>query len=455
MVPDEVLLAIFDFCAGEDSILIEPVQRERTETWWQILVHVCRRWRTVVFGSPRRLNLRLFCTSGTLTDALDVWRPALPLLISVPECPTRRIKDIIALLEHSDRVCQINLRQIPSPRLFGIFWEAMQKPFPELTDLVLSSLHETMPVLPNSFLGGSAPRLRILSLRRILFPDLLKLLLSATHLVGLYLWDIPHSEYISSEAMATVLSTLTSLESLHLQFRSPGSLSDQAIRHPPSPTRSSLPVLTEMSFRGVSEYLEHLVARINAPQLRKLDIAFFSQIRFDTLQLIRFISSTPKLKELENACVVFGDGHATVTLSSQTSDHREFAVRIFCEEPNQQVSSLVQILTSSSPPLSILEDFYIYKDEDSRQDWQDNLEIVAWLELLHPFKAVKNLYLSEQFIGCIGHALRKPVGGRTTEILPALENFFWRGSTHSTHCILSRRKALESSFLRGRSPVTL
>jgi hypothetical protein len=38
-------------------------------------------WRTLVLESPRRLNLRLFCTPKTpVKDTLDVW-PALPLIV--------------------------------------------------------------------------------------------------------------------------------------------------------------------------------------------------------------------------------------------------------------------------------------------------------------------------------------------------------------------------------------
>jgi hypothetical protein len=56
MLPDDVLLVIFDFCADEGQITKKGIEA------WQSLVHVCRRWRSVVFGSPRRLNLRLVCT---------------------------------------------------------------------------------------------------------------------------------------------------------------------------------------------------------------------------------------------------------------------------------------------------------------------------------------------------------------------------------------------------------
>ena len=107
-----------------------------------------------------------------------------------------------------------------------------------------------VPILPDSFLGGSAPRLRLLALGAIPFPGLTNLLLSVTHLVSLYLQDIPHSGYFSPEAMATCLSMLTSLEALQLEFESPQSCPDQENRRSPPPTRSILPALTSFWFKG-------------------------------------------------------------------------------------------------------------------------------------------------------------------------------------------------------------
>src|SRR5260221_5208216 len=61
----------------------EPEEASAVESW-QLLVHVCRRWRSLVFGSPRRLNLRLFCTPETpAKDTLAVW-PALPRPCDTP-----------------------------------------------------------------------------------------------------------------------------------------------------------------------------------------------------------------------------------------------------------------------------------------------------------------------------------------------------------------------------------
>jgi hypothetical protein len=67
-------------------------------------------------------------------------------------------ENIIAVLERSDRVCQIYITNVPSLAV-EIFLAAMQRPSAELTDLILFSSDETVPVDPDSFLGGYAPRL--------------------------------------------------------------------------------------------------------------------------------------------------------------------------------------------------------------------------------------------------------------------------------------------------------
>jgi hypothetical protein len=75
-----------------------------------------------------------------------------------------------------------------------------------------------VPILPDSFLDKTAPRLQSLELS---FPGLPTLLLSATHLVHLRRLHIPSSGYIPPKAMATTLSALNHLELLCLNFRSP------------------------------------------------------------------------------------------------------------------------------------------------------------------------------------------------------------------------------------------
>ena len=351
---------------------------------------------------------------------LDIW-PAFPIVIRCFEVyPIENLDNIVVILEHRNRVRQITVEFASSSSSETVF-EAMQVQFPELTHLQLWSAQNTGPVVPDSFLGGSAPRLRFFDLYQISFPGLPNLLLSATHLVTLRLHRIPHSGYFSPEALVTALSTLTSLEEFQLQFQSPLSSPDRASRRPPAPTRFVLPVLTYLSFKGVGEYLEDLVSRIDAPRLNGLFITFFIQILFDTPQLIQFISCTSNLKVLEKAHVSFSFSTARVKFSSPTS---KLQVDIPCNGLDWQVSSLEQVCTSCLPPLFTLEDLYITEGRFGESDWQGNVDNTLWLELLRPFTAVENLYLSLEFARLIGPTLQELVGGRTTEVLPFLHNIF-------------------------------
>ena len=420
-LPDEALLAIFDRC-------VYGVQfGEERQRAWQTLVHVCRRWRRIVFESPRRLDLRLVCTGETPTkDKLDVW-PALPLLISCEgdngSGSVGHMDNIIAALEHSDRVYLIDLVNVGNSDM-EIILAAMQRPFPELTDLRLWNADE-ISVVPDLFLGGSAPRLEDLTLGGIPFPGLPKLLLSATRLRHLQLNYTPHSGYFSPDTLVTALSTMTSLSYLLLEFISPRSCPDRASRRPPPSTRSVLPVLTTFLFKGVSEYLEDLVACIDAPKLNVLDITFFNDVVFDTPQLVRFITRTPKSKALEKAHITLRNRAASVNFSSQTSRYGDLKMEISCKGLDWQLSSLEQVCTSCLPPLSMLEDLYFY--EDPQPDWKDNTDNWLWVELLRSFSAVKNLYISEKVASRIVPALRELVEGRTTEVLPTLQHIFSGG----------------------------
>jgi hypothetical protein len=108
-LPGDVLLDIFDFYTDTTS---SSEQKVTDPEVWQTLVHVCRRWRSLVFRSPRRLNLRLIiCTTEIRTrhpDRLDVW-PALPLIVRGDMDLSSGTDKIIAALEQSNRVCQLIL----------------------------------------------------------------------------------------------------------------------------------------------------------------------------------------------------------------------------------------------------------------------------------------------------------------------------------------------------------
>ena len=436
MLPDDILIEIFDFYVDED--IGEDFRKQRIQDW-MTLVHVCRRWRSVVFQSPRRLNLRLFCTPNTPpNETLGIW-PPLPLVI-IDNYENLNVDNTIAALEHNDRVCQITLRCCSYLRLEDIMDSAaMQKPFPELTHLGIAmtdgfdwpdngNAHDG-PILPDSFLGGSAPSLRSLELYRIPFPALPNLLLSATHLVKLELYDIPHSVLIPPEAMATGLSALTSLQFLCLHFGYARPVLESRRPSPPPPplTRSILPILTTMLFGGISGYLEEILARIDTPQLNKMHIIFFNQITSGTPQLFQFISRRPTLRALEEGHIAFNSESIIIKFPSLTSDLGVLLMQIPCTRSDLRLSCLEQVCTSSLPPVYTLEDLYILEDPLLQPCRLNDVENSLWIQLLHPFVAVKNLYLGEEFVPRFAAALQELVGRGMTEVLPTLENFFLEG----------------------------
>ncbi|KAF8491314.1 hypothetical protein F5888DRAFT_1892187 [Russula emetica] len=102
-------------------------------------------------------------------------------------------------------------------------------------------------------------------------------------------------------------------------------------------------------------------------------------------------------------------------------------VKILCQVSDWQLSSLAQICTLSLHLFLTMENLYIYESQESPPNWKDVTENTEWFNLLLPFTAVKNLYLSKQFLPRITPALQELTGGRTTEVLPALQNVLLEG----------------------------
>ena len=225
-------------------------------------------------------------------------------------------------------------------------------------------------------------------------------------------------------------SALTSFKSLRLEFRyppRPRPTPQSRLLLPPPLTRSILPRLTEVRFKGGSEYLEEILAQLDAPRLNKLHITFFNHIIFDMPQLSQFISRSSTLRTSEKGYIGFGSKAIIVKFPSQTSNYDVLSLEILCTASDWQLSSIEQVCTSSCPPISTLEVLYIFGDRRYPPHWQDDVENMLWLDLLRPFVAVKNLYLPIELALRIAPALQELVGGRTTEVLPTLENIFLEG----------------------------
>jgi hypothetical protein len=363
--------------------------------------------------------------------------------------------DFDAAFVHPNRVCDIDLC-LKTKRAFQRLASAMKEPFPVLTQVGLhfesAGSSDSAPTLSNGFLGGSAEQLRSLELYEDSFPELPKLLLSATQLVTLRLRRTPYSAYISPEAMVACLSALTSLETFDLGFIS----DEESFLYlrlesgcPPPPTHTVLPALTHFEFTGVGGYLDDLVARIAVPRLFHLSITFFPTTFSDTPHLEQFIDHAPGLEVFETARVIFDSETVQVRLSSQTSGNG-LDVGIPCESLDDQLSYLAHAV----PPLSTVENLYISGDQFYEAYWQDDTMNRLWLEYLEPLTSVENLYISKNFVQHIAPALQLLVRGRTAEMLPNLQNLFLEGFRPSGPVQKGIKQFVASRQLSG-NPITI
>jgi hypothetical protein len=195
-----------------------------------------------------------------------------------------------------------------------------------------------------------------------------------------------------------------------------------------------LPALNSFMFRGASEYLEDLTSRIGAPLLSHLDITFFNQLVFNTPRLWSFISHAEKLgsqDQINDAQMTFSDHNVKLLLHTTLghSEYSEVNLTILCKPSDWQLSSLTQICDSpffsiNLENLEICEPLSRLWNSRSRSSWQEDVENIQWLDLLHPFTTVKSLSLSRDFTPRVVPALQELSGERIMDVLPALQRIF-------------------------------
>ena len=193
---------------------------------------------------------------------------------STPNCEDG--SQVITAIEQRNRVQWIHLQDVPSFLLESIA-RTMQGTFPALKHLRLWVDDEIAPVLPEEFLGVSAPSLESFWLSGISFSEVPKLLLTMNGLVHLRLEKIPDSGYFSPEAMVTALSTCAMLETLIIDFEPGDPHPDLTSQEITSISRVFLPALTFFGFSGNGRYFDYFVPRIESPSLGLND-----NIRHDT-----------------------------------------------------------------------------------------------------------------------------------------------------------------------------
>ncbi|KAH9008417.1 hypothetical protein EDB83DRAFT_2681314 [Lactarius deliciosus] len=435
---DDVLLEIFDLIRSSSFRTDFPVPSspvwDSPPIWkWHPLVHVCRRWREIILESPLRLDLQLFCTNGTpVRKGLGYWPPTIPIVIGhgynstyIKGLTPEDEDNVFAALEQRHRVRHIRLSVTDT--FLEKMVTSMREPFPELRHLAIHSWSQNMPILPDGFLGGSAPCLREISFSGIPFPALPTFLSSASDLIKLILADIPPTGYISPAAFAACLVALPRLECLSIEFQSPDSPTDRT--HLPLETRVVLPSLTTFIFKGESAYLEVVMTRLDTPQLDSIDITYTDDRDFRATEFSKFIErSIPKPSRFGYAKIPFeSDGISFYFFRKIDSVSPTIAIRIASSDwlPDL-VLDMARVLNQTSAMHSDvvrLEVTMEYSSPHWRDDVGDDIpDDTEWVELFRPFTAMRKLYICKELAECITRALGDRTEESSTQVLPSLES---------------------------------
>jgi hypothetical protein len=183
----------------------------------------------------------------------------------------------------------------------------------------------------------------------------------------------------------------------------------------------TLPNLREFYFKGVSAYLEGLVAQISAPVLSLLEIEFFNQLSFTVPHLLQFMG-TLEILSFNTVRLVFNDRSTAFQLGESTNRGYPFWVRISCGHLDWQVSSTAQILDTLQPVLSVVEQLTLIHYKHNRSsEWHNEVDRTQWRQLFRPFSNLKTVRVPNKLIGKLAPSLQTEDGEPPLELLPNLK----------------------------------
>jgi hypothetical protein len=392
-LPEDVLLEVFD--AYRKDIKLQPLYESvwNSRDGWFKLAHVCLHWRRVVLLSPSRLRVRLlFTPHRSSKEPMLGCLPRFPILVDyIDGFWTENAKNLaIAAIRYRSRVHGITLLDPPAKLL-----RALGHPFPELESLKIYALRHKL-ILPATFLSGSTPRLRRLTLCEVA-SSLSPTLSLSTGLVELALYSINYAALPEASLFAN-LQRMSCLRRLELKLR----YSHKSL---PPPTGGgdviTLSKLTDLIFLGPDRYLQMFVVRLAAPSLQHLDVEISGGSGlFSIPHLGKFICDAK--------CLRLSHIPRTLAFSAETCSRSDRAQLFRIVIPN--IAKLEEIGNMLSGSLSTVEELVVESIPKRRSRWRG---------FCHYIQRVKVVQVSSEVALDFARSFR--LNGQQSDLLPALE----------------------------------
>ena len=429
-LPDEVLLEIFD--SYRQDINSYDYQWGEKHVWIN-LVHVCRKWRAVVFASYVRLDLGVLVGPKKPGHIKTILSGPLPISINYQynrESVTgSALWRMCATLKRHDRVRKITFQGMRAN--FDKFFKLTNRAFPVLDTLSLHFCGPYEPKIPDTFLRGpdlSDLHLRHLELTGVSLPSISRFLSSATALTDLVLHLDDSLRSSSSETalldLLACLKGMSYLRSLQLAFLS-GPLDTPS--QPSSP--KDIVTLSKLTcFRYTDHdisFFDALVAGLSAPSLRDVEVQYCAGMWPPmVVHLPRFIDEIEEHYHVVHVVFKAWLFHLSLLSQSGCISHCKpgFKFGTISLLPPESIMRMSGVLSTR---LSTVEELHVSFDKASTDVWEDLIPWRrSWRKFLQQFPSVKVLR-TEDKNNCIARIFLQLQGheepGDDVTFLPALE----------------------------------
>ncbi|KAH9978405.1 hypothetical protein BJV74DRAFT_953400 [Russula compacta] len=428
-IPDEVLLDIFD--SYRQHFTNDQSVWNKKHKWFK-LMHVCRRWRCIIFASSTRLDLCLFVSNsnpGNIKTIFSPHLPPLPVAIDYDCLPAdtdshmkpKKFGWMLAALKRCNHVRGITFSG--STFDFDTLFEATKRPFPILEDLDLCYFDRRIAELklPATFLKGSAPHLRRLKLHRISLTSISSSLLSsATMLTELCL------RIYAPYPTTLLLAHLQDMHCLrHLELKLRIWKMSSSINGPMPPTNPEdtflLSKLTSFHYEGPILFLGALVAGFTAPFLRDVHFIFDDDDDDDDdkvpiLHLPRFLDGVEKL--YPSVRMISEGDYFRISLLSHSESMNHSTPSFRFSSPCSP-ESIMRMSAALSAKLATVEELLMVFIGDSYEIWDDDVSLLGFLR---HFRSVKVLRVEHEDINLLAIArILQPDDDSVLDLLPMLE----------------------------------
>jgi hypothetical protein len=379
-----------------------------------------------------------------------VFLPAIPIAVcdKFSIDPTDE-DNTFAALKYHNHIRKVSLK-LKNSQLEKVAM-AMRVPFPALSQLriwlitprhELETFSEPVLTLPDGFLGGNASSLQKISFSGISIHALPALLSSANNLISLHLAGV--FDFFAPGTLVASLAAKTTLEDLSIEFAF-GRLPRSKKMSSPPPSRAVLPALTRFQFHGEYKYLENLVAHIDCPQLKFIDVMYHDDVTRSS-QLFQFIGRSEVLKRAPFRRARVNLGQVSIDLDGSQADPHPSHLRVEFPFGHYELRYMRRFLVPASAILTTVRHLSVLHNE---YGYFEYMGIADWIEFFRLFPSVETLHLggimvAEEPIGPVFKTSIDPVFNELTVagVLPALRFLSLDGTpTRSVLQFISARQA--------------